>query len=250
MASNNEKGPLPPTITIIESADRNDRKSSDKPRSCCICVPEQTGVAIIFSFYFLSGFLSSVASFISIGYSSGMVDKVLLVISGILYVLLSMSGAVGITLIRNDKAAMMRKLSMASWIVTGLLLIYNVVVYILEIASKGAAVQECQNAVNQDTDLDNNDIDCNKIINIILVKDALKLLFVEFFSLYFSYVISRFSRRMTRDSRRPITPYSVEQNGQTTPSYPVYATRPPTSLDWIPPPTYTVRASNNSPNTN
>jgi len=237
MTSNNdstyEKGPLP-TITIIDSADK---PSSDKLRSCCICFPEQTGVAIIFSFYFLFGFLSSIASLLLLTNSSDTVDKTTFAISFVLYAFLSISGILGLTLIQKDNAVMMRKLSIAFWIITGLTLIYNLSGYIYEVTLKNTFIQQCQD------DPANANIDCNQAINFILVRDALKTIFVEFFSLYFSYVISRFSRRMLEDSKKPILPYGVDQNGQTTPSYTVYVNRPPTSLDWIPPPTYTVRAN-------
>jgi len=212
---------------------------------------QRTGVAVIFSFYFLTGFLSSIASFVSITYSSDTVGEILLSISGVIYFLLFVSGALGMTLMRKDNAVMMRKLSIASWVITVLILIYNLTVYILEIITKSDSVKQCQDDVSQDADVGLNDnIDCNKVVNIFLVKDALKLIFVEFFSLYFSYVIYRFSRRMLEDSRKnPILPYSINQDGLTTPSYVVYDTRPPTSLDWVPPPTYTVRANDVSSDT-
>ncbi|CAG8531866.1 12823_t:CDS:2 [Acaulospora morrowiae] len=232
MASENnsayEKGPLP-TFTIVDSAEK---QSSNKLRSCCICIPERTGVAIILSFYFLSGFLSSVASFFYITESSDTLDIVFLVISGILYFLVFVSGFLGLSFIRKDNAVMMYKLSIASWIITMSLLFYNLTTYILEIVFKSSSVQQCQEDFDQE-------IDCNQVVNIILIKDALKFAFSEFFSVYYPII----------HSLTPVLPYAVDQNGQMTP-YAAYVTKPPTSLDWIPPPTYTVRANDASSETN
>jgi hypothetical protein len=230
-----------PTITIIDSSGgRQGLVLDEKPMNyCCICIPEHVGVAAILSLYSLYGILSCIASFAGLTIYNDSIDESALIISGILYCIISVTSFFGILALRQDNVIAMRRISIAIWVITAFLFIYNTVDYILEIVARNESINRCQ------TELTGEEIsiDCVQVINMFLIKEAFRVLFIEFFSIYFSYIIYRYSHR-TMGSRKNIVPY-VE--GQITPTYVVYSNSPPTAHDWVPPPTYTVRPNDPIP---
>jgi len=235
MATNTQRDSITkgnPTITIVDSAEpnRNDRMVG----SCCMCVPEVVGVFAILSMYFFLGIFGAAASFVNLGSADNAPVKGLLSISGSLHTLIAIASALSITAIRKEKIVMMRRLSIAFWILTVLMLTFNLIIFILEIVYKPNTVQDCKDAVNGENGL--LFVDCDRVVNVSLIVDGIKLFFSGLISIYFAYVISRFARRMKKE----VIPFTMEPvDGQKTPTYFV-STQPPTSTSWVPPPTYSV----------
>lgn len=224
-----------PTITIIDSSDgRQGLVLDDRSMNyCCICIPEHVGVAAILSLYSLYGILSCIASFAGLTIYNDSVNESALIISGILYCITSVISFFGILALREDNVIAMRRISIAIWVITAFLFIFNTIDYVLEIVNRNESINKCQIESAEE----NRVIDCVQVINTFLIKEAFRVLFIEFFSIYFSYIIYRYSHR-TMGPRRNVVPYV---DGQITPTYVVYSNSPPTARDWVPPPTYTVR---------
>lgn len=230
-----------PTITIIDSSDgRQGLALDDRSMNyCCICIPEHVGVAAILSLYSLYGILSCIASFAGLTIYNDSVDESTLIISGILYCIISLTSFFGILALRQDNVTAMRRISIAIWVITAFLFIYNTIDYIIEIVTKDESINRCKIELAGE----DHNIDCVQLINMFLIKEAFRVLFIEFFSIYFSHIIYRYSHK-TMGFRKDIVPY-VE--GQITPTYVVYSNSPPTAHDWVPPPTYTVRPNDPIP---
>jgi len=133
----------------------------------------------------------------------------------------------------------MHRISISIWVITAFLFIYNTVDYILEIVARNESINRCQTELTEEE----ISIDCVQVINMFLIKEAFRVIFIEFFSIYFSYIIYRYSHR-TMGFRKNIVPYA---EGQITPTYVVYSNSPPTAHDWVPPPTYTVKPNDPIP---
>jgi len=226
-----------PTITIVDSAERIKR------RSCCGCVPESVGVFAILSMYFFLGVFYAAASFVSLGFYKNAAVIAILSISGILHTFLAISSALGVIAIRKENVVMMRRLSFVFWILTAFMLILNVVMFAFQIIIKPETVQDCKDSINGLYGAEY--VDCNQLVNDTLISEGIKLFIIQSISVYFAYVIHRFTKRM-KESPLPL-PITSSVDGQRTPTYFVYSTHPPTSNDWVPPPTYTVRATNPLP---
>jgi len=219
-----------PTVTIVDSTEQIGR------RSCCGCVSESVGVFAILSVYFFLGVFYAAASFVSLGFYDDVNYKVFSSISGCLHTFLAITSALGVFAIRKENAVMMRRLSIAFWILTALMFIFSVILFVLDVISKSSLVQACGNDFE-------NYVDCNQYANDYLISEAIKLFIIESISVYFAYVIYRYTVRM----RQSPLPFVAPVDGQKTPTYLIYNTRPPTSNDWVPPPTYTVRPANPMP---
>jgi len=232
-----------PTITIIDSSGGSGRQGlvlDDRSINyCCICIPEHVGVAAILSLNSLYGILSCIASFAGLTIYNDSKNESFLIISGILYCIMSVTSFFGILALREDNVIAMRRISIAILVITALLFIYNTIDYVLEIVARNEYINKCQTESTEE----GLNIDCVQVINMFLIKEAFRVLFIEFFSFYFSYVIYRYSHRTT-SPRKNVVPY-VE--GQITPTYVVYSNSPPTAHDWVPPPTYTVRPNDPIP---
>jgi len=217
-----------PTVTIVESTERTG--------SCCGCVSESVGVFAILSVYFFLGMFYAAASFVSLGFYDDAAVKVLLIISGCLHTFLALASSMGVVAIKKENIVMMRRLSIAFWILTALMFILSVVSFALQVMFKSSLVQACE--IDRPVD-----VNCNQYVNDTLISEAIKFFIIESISIYFAFVIYRYAIRMKQS---PL-PFAAPVDGQKTPMYPVYTTHPPTSNDWVPPPTYTVRATNPLP---
>jgi len=228
-----------PTVTIVDAVDRN-----DKIRSCCFCVPEVVGVFAILSMYFFLGIFGAAASFVSLGHANDAADKAILGFAGSLHTVVAIASALGVNAIKKEKIVLMRRLSIAFWILTILMLIFNITTLVLDFGTINADVQSCiaENSGNGD------DVEgiCKQLINAYLTGETIRCVVTGLFSLYFAYVIFRFAGRMKKDVL-PFTISTAPVDGQKTPTYFVYSTQPPTSTNWVPPPTYTVRPTNPLP---
>ncbi|CAG8452713.1 7409_t:CDS:2 [Diversispora eburnea] len=151
-----EKGTYP-TITIIDSSDgRQGLALDDRSMNyCCVCIPEHVGVAAILSLYSLYGILSCIASFAGLT-----------------------SNFFGILALRQDNVIAMRRISIAIWVITAFLFIYTTIDYIIEIVVKDESINRCQTELTGEE----NNIDCVQLINMFLIKEAFRVLFIEFFS--------------------------------------------------------------------
>jgi len=225
-----------PNITIVDSAEQIGR------RSCCGCISESVGVFAILSVYFFLGIFYAAASFVSLGfYNDDIVVKALLSISGCLHTFLAIASVMDVYAIRKENIVMMRRLSIAFWILTALMFIFSVVIYVLQVIFKSSLVQTCENEIQ--TSDEPVYVDCNRYVNDSLISEAIKFFIIESISVYFAFVIYRYTVRM----RQSPLPFIAPIDGQKTPTYPVYTTRPPTSKDWVPPPIYTVTPANPLP---
>jgi len=224
-----------PTVTIVDSAEQIGRRSG------CGCVSESVGVFASLSVYFFLGVFYAAASFVSLGFYDDVTVKILLVISGSLHTFLAFASALGVCAIRKENVVMMRRLSIAFWILTALMFILSVVIFILQVIFKSSAVNACKNEIEGAGEPTN--VDCEQYINDSLISEAIKFFIIESISIYFAFVIYRYTIRMKQS---PL-PFTVPVDGQKTPTYFVYTTRPPTSHDWVPPPTYSVRPTNPLP---
>jgi len=233
-----EKG-IFPTITIVESYPvQNDKITR---RSCCGCIPEQFGVLAILSMYLLFGLLGSLASFMTLAFVDATSDKIYLSIAGCLYTFLTISSIFGIHAVNKEKAVMMHRLSIAFWVFTVFTLIYSATLFILNILFKPSLVEVCEKSKPESVDV----YDCDRHIDVYLAREGLSLFISEVVLIYFTYVIFKYANRMLKQAQNstPILPFA---DGQQTPTYSAY-THPPTSTNWSPPPTYSVRSSNPIP---
>jgi len=235
-----------PTITVMDyDTDKANiaDSSRNKPwRSCCFCIPERVGVSAILSLYFFLGVLNAASSFTGLTITESARDQALMVISGILSLSLAIAGIIGLTAVRKENAGMMRRLSIAFLVQNILQLALSAVSFALDVVFRSEAVKECQNIVDTDaSSSDNTDnTDCHQFVDTLLLKEAFGSVFFEALMFYFGYVIYRYARRMSAQKDD-----DARNSTQQTPTYFVYATRPPTSTDWVPPPTY----NSNSPPT-
>lgn len=223
-----------PTITIVDSADRKDRMAS-----CCCCVPELVGVYAILSMHFFFGIFSAAASFLSLGYVTDIPDKAFLGVFGSLYTLIAIISALSVSAIKRENIDLTRRLSIAFWILTALMFILSVIIFILEVIFKSSAVNACKSEIEGGPTY----VDCEQYVTDSLISEAIKFFIIESISIYFAFVIYRYTIRMNQS---PL-PFTVSVEGQKTPTYHVYTTRPPTANDWVPPPTYSVRPTNPLP---
>ncbi|KAF0442227.1 hypothetical protein F8M41_003686 [Gigaspora margarita] len=232
-----------PTITVLDvSEEKRNEDNKAAQRNCCGCITEQVGVVIILSFYFFYGLLNTLSSLSSLASSDyNLRDKIILIISAVLYIVMTAIGVTGTIAIRKGNIVLLRRLSIALWIFTVTIFKFNIAVYITEVVFKDEYVQACLSA-QKDTEnqgFDASNWDCKDFITAILVRDALKIAIFSTLSFYFAHVIKRYSRRINTEPK-----YKYYNNdNQRTPTYMVYETRPPTAHDWIPPPTYTVKTS-------
>lgn len=220
-----------PTITIVDSV------QPFKRRSCCGCIPESVGVFAILSIYFFLGVFYAAASFVSLGFYSNVADIVTTSISGSLHTLLAIASALGVSAVKREKVAMMRHLSIIFWVLSGLLLVLDIIILSLEFVAKSTTIKECQNAVlAKYGDSGTTYVDCTNYVNDSLISDSIRTAIMGTTSMYFAYVIFRYARRMKEFT----LPFTVPVDGQKTPTYLPYGVHPPTSNDWVPPPTYSV----------
>ncbi|CAG8563620.1 23230_t:CDS:2 [Dentiscutata erythropus] len=231
-----------PTITVLDVSEEKRYEDKTVQRKCCGCITEQVGVVIILSFYFFYGLLNTLSSLSSLASSDYILrDKIILIISAILYIFMTAIGITGTIAIRKGNTVLLRRLSIALWIFTTLMFKFNIAVFITEVVFKDEYLQACLSA-QQETEnqgFDASNWDCKDFINAILVRDALKVAIFGVLSFYFAYVVARYSRRTKNEPLRR----QYSNDDQRTPTYVVYETRPPTAHDWIPPPTYTVKTS-------
>jgi len=219
-----------PTITIVESV-----VEPAKRRSCCGCVPEATGVFAILSIYFFLGVFYAAASFVSLSTYNDVTDIVITCISGSLHAILAIASAFGVNAIKKEKVVMMRHLSIVFWVFTGLLLVLDIVILVLEFVTKATTIQICQEAVRERYG-EGYVVDCTNYVNDTLISDSVRTFIMGTTSVYFAYVIFRYARRMKEFT----LPFTVPADGQKTPTYLPYGAHPPTSNNWVPPPTYSV----------
>uniref|UniRef100_A0A1D1ZE17 Uncharacterized protein n=1 Tax=Anthurium amnicola TaxID=1678845 RepID=A0A1D1ZE17_9ARAE len=229
-----------PTITIVDSVEPN---RNDRMRSCCMCVPELVGVFSILSMYFFLGILGAAASFVNLGSADNAIDIGFSSVSGTLNTFVAIASALGITAIRKEKPVLMRRLSIAFWILTVLMLLLNLIFFILDIKSKDEYVEDCESnsSIASIAGSEQSELIaayCKRAVNTSLIIGGFKFAIIEIISMYFAYVIFRFAKRMKKE----VLPFTAEPvDGQKTPTYFVYSTQPPTSTNWVPPPTYSVR---------
>jgi hypothetical protein len=249
MAANNrnslEKGNLP-TITIIDSIEPSQNDKLAK-RNCCGCIPERFGVFAILSMYLFFGLFATATSFAALAFTSQTSDTIYFIISGCLNVFLTIISALGINAIKKEKAVLMYRLSITFWVYTIFTLIFSATLFILDIVYKSSLVKDCEETVESLKTSGEyfDDVNCVHVADVYLIKEAIRLFFVETISMYFAYVIFRYANQMLRVARdQTVLPIA---NGQQTPTYFVYSNQPPTSNDWTPPPTYTVRPTNPLP---
>jgi len=187
-----------PTVTIVDSTEQIGR------RSCCGCVSESVGVFAILSVYFFLGVFYAAASFVSLGFYDDAYYKVFLSISGCLHTFLAITSALGVFAIRKENAVMMRRLSIAFWILTALMFIFSVILFVLEVISKSSLIQACENGENY--------VDCNQYANDYLISEAIKLFIIESISIYFAYVIYRYTVRMRQSPLPFVAPVDGQKN--------------------------------------
>jgi len=238
-----------PTVTIVDSVEPRNFKVMG---SCCFCVPEIVGVFAILSMYFFTGIFGAAASFLSLGYTDDVLTKAILGVSGALNTLAAIAGALGVSAIRKEKIALMRRLSIAFWILTALVIVLNIIILVLDFNSKDANVNECVSNLSNGSvnlfnssegirDLVNN---CEHAVSASLIGEAIRLVVLGSISIYFAYVIFRFARNMKKEVL-PFTAPPVPIDEQSIPTYFIYSAQPPTSNNWVPPPTYTVTVKPN-----
>ncbi|GBB91592.1 hypothetical protein RclHR1_00190005 [Rhizophagus clarus] len=242
MAANTQRNSTnnTPTVTIVDSTEP--RRKYRAMGSCCFCVPEIVGVFAILSMYFFTGIVGAAASFLSLGYSDDGLTKAILSISGSLHTLAAIASALSVGAIKKEKIVLMLRLSIAFWVLTSSVIILNVIILVLDFNSRNASVNECvkslsDNNVGGYVDLIDN---CERVVSAALIGEAIRFFVVGSILLYFAYVIFRFARNMNKEVL-PFTGSSAPISGQNTPTYFVYSAQPPTSNNWVPPPTYTVR---------
>lgn len=228
-----------PTVTIVDSAEPRKYRVMG---SCCFCIPEIVGVFAILSMYFFTGMFGAATSFLSLGYADDGLTKAILSVFGILNTLFVIASALGVSAIKKEKIVLMRRLSIAFWVITALMIIINIIILALDFNSKDSYINEC---VSADPNLPNsNDADtknfCEHTVRASLIGETIRLIALGSVSIYFAYVIFRFARNMKKEVL-PFTAPPVPINGQSTPTYFVYSAQPPTSNNWVPPPTYTVK---------
>jgi hypothetical protein len=180
-----------------------------------------------------------------LAFSSKSLNQVQYGINGSLSAFLAVAGIIGLVAMRNNNAILLRRLSISFWVLTVLMLILNVTDYIINIVSKPDAVKECQIASSQDTGEGGEKQliqDCEKIINFFLFRDAFQLLFIEAISIYFTYTIACYSKRLITKSKTSEfrLKFNNNQNNKDNTNdvstYQIYTTNfPPTSDDWKPP---------------
>lgn len=219
-----------PTITIVDSV-------AAKRRSCCGCIPEAVGVFAILSIYFFLGVFYAAASFVSLSTYNDVTDIVIISISGSLHAILAIVSAFGVNAVKKEKVVIMRHLSIVFWVFTGLLLVLDIVTLALEFVTKSTTIQICQEAVRERFgDSGSSYVDCTNYVNDTLISDSIRTFIMGTTSIYFAYVIFRYARRMKEFT----LPFTASVDGQKTPTYLPYGTQPPTSNNWVPPPTYSV----------
>jgi len=221
-----------PTITIVDSV-----VEPAKRRSCCGCIPEAVGIFAILSIYFFLGVFYAAASFVSLSTYIDVTGIVITSISGSLHAILAIASAFGVNAVKKEKVVMMRQLSIVFWVLTGLLLVLDIVILALEFITKSITIQACQKAVRERYgDSGITYVDCTNYVNDTLISDSIRTFIMGTTSVYFAYVIFRYARRMKEFT----LPFTVPVDGQKTPTYLPYGAHPPTSNNWVPPPTYSV----------
>lgn len=234
-----------PTVTIVDSAEPRNLKLMG---SCCFCIPEIVGVFAILSMYFFTGIFGAAASFLTLGYTEDVIAKVVFSVTGTLNTLTAIASALGVSAIRREKTVLMRRLSIAFWVLTALTIILNIIILILDFNSRDANVNECISSFSRDTGIvvDNDKVredvqkTCEHAVNASLTGEAIRLFVLGSILMYFAYVIFRFARNMKKVGLPSFMAPQAQMNGQNTPTYHVYSGQPPTSNNWVPPPTYTV----------
>ncbi|CAJ0926250.1 19948_t:CDS:10 [Entrophospora sp. SA101] len=180
------------------------------------------------------GILITAGAFTGLSLSSDPSNQAQYAVYGISYAFLALTGIIGLTALRKENAILMRRLSISFWILTALLLIFNVTSYIVRIISKPESVQSCQTNLNQLYSEDKQkelDLNCDRIVNYSLIRYAFQLLFVEAISIYFAYAVACYSRKL-------LTKLKFNNQGNTNDvlTYKIQTTNPPpTSDSWVPP---------------
>jgi hypothetical protein len=199
-----EKGSYP-TITVIDSIEPNQNDQSAR-RNCCGCVPERFGVFAILSVYLFFGLCGITTSFGGLASANQTSDIIFLIISGLLNVFLTIISALGINAIKKEKAVMMYRLSITFWVFTVFTLIFSATLFILDIVYKSSIVKDCEESLESlkiNTSSDSfDDTDCNHVANVYLVKEAIRLFFIETISIYFACVIFKYANRMLKKSQK------------------------------------------------
>ncbi|CAB4386428.1 unnamed protein product [Rhizophagus irregularis] len=228
-----------PTVTIVDSAEPRKYRVMG---SCCFCIPEIVGVFAILSMYFFTGMFGAATSFLSLGYTDDGLTKAILSVFGILNTLFVIASALGVSAIKKEKIVLMHRLSIAFWVITALMIIINIIILALDFNSKDSYINECVSA--DPSSPNSNDADtknfCEHTVRASLIGETIRLIALGSVSIYFAYVIFRFARNMKKEVL-PFTAPPVPINRQSTPTYFVYSAQPPTSNNWVPPPTYTVK---------
>jgi len=228
------------TITIVDSA-HNDRRNKARD-SCCFCVPEKVGVIAILSMYFFLGIFTSSYYFMGLTFNDGddaVTFKILFGISGGFYALLATACAIGVAAIKKGNIVMMRRQSIAFGILLAIIFVLSVVLFSLKVALK-VYLKYCQaSAVELFGDQADALVDYNQCVAENVATESIRLIFTGIFMMYFAYVVFRFAKNMQKEEL-PFTAPSID--GQKTPTYPIYSAQPPTSNNWVPPPTYSVIA--------
>jgi len=231
--NNNNNNDTYPTITIIDSLSV---PNDDEPtRKRCFIIPERAFIAVIFSLNLFFGILITAGAFTGLSLSSDPSTQAQYAVYGISYAFLALTGIIGLTALRKENAILMRRLSISFWILTALLLIFNVTSYIVRIISKPEYVQSCQDNLNQLYSEDQQKelgLDCDRIVNYSLIRYAFQLLFVEAISIYFAYAVACYSRKL-------LSKFNNQKHQGNTNAVFTYkiqtANPPPTSDNWVPP---------------
>jgi len=78
----------------------------------------------------------------------------------------------------------MHRLSIAFWVFTIFMLIFSATLFILDVVDKSSLVKECEESLKtlKTSGESFDDVDCNQIANVYLIKEALRLFFIEIIS--------------------------------------------------------------------
>lgn len=231
--NNDNKNDTYPTITIIDSLSV---PYEDEPiRKRCFIIPERAFVAVIFSLNLFFGILITAGAFTGLSLSSDPSTQAQYAVYGISYAFLALTGIIGLTALRKENAILMRRLSISFWILTALLLIFNVTSYIVRIITKPEYVQSCQTNLNQLYSQDQQkelDLSCDRIVNYSLIRYAFQLLLVEAISIYFAYAVACYSKKLLSKLKFD----NQKHQGNDVFTYKIQTTNPPpTSDSWVPP---------------
>ncbi|KAG9307647.1 hypothetical protein G9A89_023212 [Geosiphon pyriformis] len=226
-----------PTITIID----NDQKPlTKKQRTAFGCLPERTVVIAIFSIYFFFGIVKTASCVSEFILTKPLTSQLFVILTGMVSFLIATAGAIGMNALYKENAVLLRRLSIFFVVLTGFILVLTSIGLIIEMTMRNDLLKECTNRYKIDYD-DDDQIDCNRVADLLLIKEALSLLFFDLILIYFVHVIFRHAHAMKSPSRYPYPLGKPESD--LPPAYHIYVSQGvPTADNWVPP------AYNENPN--